>query len=289
MIPLFKDDSSSQLSLGTRLTVYYDGLTLNNPATSPYPAYEVHRAESLTNIAAVREERPSGDGSISSIPRKPSRIIRLTGFIRATTYAALYDNAKAFSATFDPVRVAGDNPTDPFLALDFSVPTADTTNWPTGLVPSRYYALAVGTLDAATSSATGKSIPFTIDFFLKDPRRYAQTASTVTGTGTASNKGDYRTYPTITITATGAGSATYSVANTTLGQTMTLNLSSLVNTDVVVLDMDKQTIKKNGTDAASLIVGTPAWFYLQPGNNTVTVTNGTNMTTVTSFRSAWCD
>ena len=292
MIPLFKDDATSQLSLGTRLRIDYDpsgyNLYLNNPATSPYPAYEVSRVESLGNIPSIREERPAGDGSISSTPRKASRVLRMTGFIRANKYSTLYDYAETFARTFDPVRIAHEN-TDPYLPLDFSVPTDDTVNWATGLIPCRYYALAMGTLDVPTSSATGKSIPFTIDFFLKDPRRYAQTASTVTGTGTAANKGDYRTYPIITITATGAGSASYSVANTTAGITMALTLSGLVNNDVVVVDMDKQTVTKNGVSASSLISGTPGWFYIAPGNNTITVTNGTNVTTSTSLRSAWCD
>lgn len=287
MIPLFKDDSTSLLGLGTRLAITYNSLTLNSPSDSTNDTYRVDSAESLTSIVAVREERPAGDGSISTLPRKASRIIRLRGVAVDTSWAALWDRAEALAAGTDPAKIALANPTDPFIALDFSVPTTDTTNWATGLIPCRYYALAVGTLDVPVNVGSGKGVPFTIDFFLKDPRRYAQTATTRSGTGSVTHLGDYRSWPTITIAMTGAGSATYSVA-TTAG-TVTLNLSGTANNDSIVIDMDKQTVKKNGTDMASLIVGTPGWFYLDPGATTVTVTNGTNATTTTSFRHAWAD
>jgi phage-related protein len=183
--------------------------------------------------------------------------------------------------------VAYNNPTDSFLALDFSTPTTDTVNFANGLMASRYYVRARVAPEPMVTSWTGWSAMFSLDLLVKDPRRYIQAALSVTGTGTAANTlATTVSWPLVTITASGAGSATYSVANTTLSKTLTLNLSGLVNTNVVVVDMAKAKITKNGVETPSLYVSGNYW-PIQPGNNTITVTNGTNMTTVTSWRVAF--
>jgi hypothetical protein len=283
MIGLYKED-------GTRLAITYNSaITLNNPADGPTSTYEVNSVRSLAQVESIHEARPQGDGSVASTPRKPQRVIRLTGMIRSTTYAGLFDKAEALATATDPGKIGKMQRSAVFYALDFSVPTADTTNWATGLIPCRYYALASASIDLPTNFGV-KVAPFTLDLYLKDPRRYSQTTTSQVGTGTPTVLGDYPTPAYVSITASGAGSATYSVANNYLGYAVTLNLSGLVNNDIVFIDMDAQTVTKNGANAASLIVGTPSWFYIVPGvSNSIVVTNGTNMTTTTTFRNAWCD
>jgi hypothetical protein len=274
---------------GTRLAIGYNGVTLNNPSELPFSKYEVNDVTSLTSIDYIREGRPTEDGSIRSVPRKPQRVIRLRGMVRASSYAGLFDAAAALASATDPslmARVHGDTYTPD---LTFSVPTLDTTTWPTGLIPCRYSGIALGTVDATVSQANGMVVPFSIDLFLADPRRYSQSQGTRSGAGTATNSGDYITYPTVTIAMTGAGSASYAVGNSTVGKTVTLNLSGCVNGDSIVVYMDRYLVTKNGTPDSSLIVGTPGWFYLLPGANTITLANTTNATTTTNFYVAWCD
>jgi len=272
---------------GARLAVTYNGLTLNNPADPKNDTYTLDAVQPATQISQVVEPHPSSDGSEVYMPYKASRNIRLLGTIRAPSIAKLFDKMAVLATAFDPAVVAYNNPTDSFLALDFSTPTTDTVNFANGLMASRYYVRARVAPEPMVTSWTGWSAMFSLDLLVKDPRRYIQAALSVTGTGTAANTlATTVSWPLVTITASGAGSATYSVANTTLSKTLTLNLSGLVNTNVVVVDMAKAKITKNGVETPSLYVSGNYW-PIQPGNNTITVTNGTNMTTVTSWRVAF--
>lgn len=285
MIGIFSSDA-------TRLAVTYNGLTLNNPADAADSTYEINAVATRPLYDTIEDPSPSGDGAEIYDPRKIKLLIAIDGTIRAQSYADLYDRIKSLMATFDPAKVAHENPsTQGFLALDFSVPTADTTTYPSGLVPSRYYARAANLYVPADSEYTALAAFFRLDLECSDPRRYLQTTSSLTGAGTIDNsKADYRSFPTITITAAGAGSATYAIgnANTYGTNTLTLNLSGLVNTDVVVVDMAAQTIKKNGVSTPSLYVS-GSWWSIEPvASNAITITNPANMTTVTTWRRAFC-
>lgn len=282
MIALFDAD-------GNRLKVTYNGLTLNSPDDDPDSTYELNTVGSNTQMTMISDDNPTGDGSEMYEARKISRLIRLDGVVRAQSLPELYDREKALAAAFDPAKISHENPGADFLALDFSVPT-ESDAYPTGIVLSRYYARPRGPVELLDSTYTGYSKLFSIAFLLKDPRRYLQSQSSLVGSGTADNaKADYRSAPTVSIAATGAGSATFSIARAhTLGtKTLTLNLSSLVNTDAVTVDMETLSIKKNGVAAQSLYVSGDYWD-MEPGSNTITVTNGTNVTVTTTWRSAFC-
>jgi len=272
-----------------RLAVTFNGLTLNNPSDVSDDTYELNTVAGMTVVDAIAELRPEGDGMEVYDARKVSRLVRIEGVIRAPTLARFYDKVKLLAKTFDPALVSLNNPTvNGFLALDFTVLTEDDATYPDGLVLSRYYCRPRTLVEPIDSQYSGTASAFNIELQLRDPRRYLQTTTSLAGTGTAANtRADYPSFPTVTITATGAGSATYSVANTTLGKTLTLNLSGLVNNDVVVVDMEKKSITKNGTATPSLYVSGDYW-RLDPGNNTVTVSNPTNVTTATVWRSAFC-
>lgn len=284
MIALYSTDGK------TRLAITYNGLTLNNPSDSNVSLYEVTRVVTAETYGTVTEEDPDDDGMESYKVRKVSRIIRMDGYIRAQTPAALYDKMKAFNAAFDPAKVFHDNQsTYGFLPLDFSVPTADTTNYPSGLVASRYYARASKSVVPPDSKDFGYVAPFSVELICADPRRYLQSTTTFNGAGALDNSlADYRSWPTVTITMSGAGSATYSLARAhSLGtKTLVLNLSGCVNTDVVVVDMYRRKITKNGTETPSLYVSGNFW-EVEVGTNTLTITNGTNATTSTVWRRAF--
>lgn len=281
MIGLFSADA-------TRLAVTYNGLTLNNPADPKDDTYALDVAVPVTSYNQIIETHPSSDGSEVFTPYKAQRVVRLLGTIRAPSIAKLHDKMRDLAKYTDPSIIAYNNPLDSFLALDFSVPTTETTVFTTGLVPSRYYARPMRMVEPIVSAFSGLSAMFTLDFLLRDPRRYLQTATALTGAGTAANtSADYPSWPTITLTASGAGSATYTIANSTAGKSLVLNLSTLVNLDIVSVDMARAKISKNGVETPSLFVSGDYWS-IKPGNNTIAITNGGNITTTTTWRPAFC-
>lgn len=289
MIGLYNDS-------GDRLSIVYNGLTLNNDSDSTDDTYEINVVVTGDAWARVEDPRPEDDGYEAGKTWKQIKMIRLEGTLRAPTLAKFYDKRQSLAAAFDAAKIAHEN-TDPYLAMTFSVPTLDTTNFPTGLVASKYLLLPKRIALPPLSMYSGRAGYFTLEMEAIDPRRYLQSSSTcqVVATGSTSfnnTLADYRSWPTITITATGAGSATYSVGATSDGLTdLTLNLSGLVNTDVVLINTYDHTIKKNGTLAPELYVS-GNYFPVEPKtylNNSLTVANGTNMTTVATWYKAFCD
>ena len=281
----------------TRLAMTYNGLTLNSPsdtlggATGP-DTYEINTVAGLTAFDYLSEINQQRDGLEVYPFRKVSRIVTLRGIIRAPSVAKLHDKIKALANAFDPAKIGHDNASNPFLAFDFDVPTTDTANYATGLVPSRYYALPMRVPDPVIDYAVGYTASFDIVLLMRDPRRYLQTAATQVGAATIANsKADYRSWPTLTITMAGAGSAAYAYTNNPAlagiaTSTLTLDLSGMALNDVVVVDMERRTITKNGTATPSLYVS-GNYFEIEPGDNVVSIANATNATSSLSFRPAF--
>jgi hypothetical protein len=270
---------------GARIAHTYNGLTLNSitaagaSGAGPY-GYQLDNAVPLTQLDSISDPHQTRDGMESYDVRKVARIFRVEGIIRARTLAELFDKQKALVAAFDPAKVAHNNPsTYGYLAYDFSVPTEDTANYATGLVPSRYYLRARSLPEPVVSSYTAMTARFGLELVARDPRRYLQSTSSIAAAGSLNNSlADYRSWPTLTLNMSGAGSATAAITNTTsLGaKTLTLNLSGCVNTDVVIVDMESRTITKNGVSTPSLYVSGD-WFEIEPATQTIATANFTNV------------
>lgn len=283
MIGLYDDD-------GNRLSVTFNGLTLNNAADDSDDTYELNAVITAATYDTTVDSDPSGDGAVISPARRIMYVVRLDGTVRAPTFAKLYDKKKALSLAFDPAHWSRREDTaHGFTNLDFSVPTEDTAEYASGLVPSRYVARSRREVVPIDSMYQGTSAFFTAELLIKDPRRTGQTLETRTGAGTATNEGDTFADATVTITMSGAGSATYAVSRT--GDisgltTLTLNLSGRSNGQVVTVDMANRRIYVDGTENMGLFVSGDYWD-LDPGDNTIGITNGTNASTVISWRRSW--
>jgi hypothetical protein len=277
---------------GARLAITYNGITLNNPTDPDDDWIEVYDCTSQTSYEAVTDPNQNRDGMEVYDARKIARTILVRGAIRvpATRLARLTDRFELLAVAFDPALASLNNPTvNGFLAFDFSVLTEDTaTNYPDGIIPSRYYARALKPPDPMDARDGGTARAFELTMLCRDPRRYLQSTVTLAGAGTFANtKADYISWPTITITMSGAGSATYQLANSTVGRTLRLDLSGRANLDVVVVDMEQQKVTINGTENEGIVNATSQWWYMKPGNNTITITNGTAATTSTVARPAF--
>lgn len=282
MIPLFDAD-------GARIAHVYNGLTINQEiGGSKKDIIEINYVQEQSVIEQTTERLEFTDGLEVYGAYKRAKRILMSGIVRGSTKGALYDRLEDFAAAFDPSLVSRDNPTDfGFLPYDFNVPTADTVTYPTGLIACRYYVRAEQAVEPPSRNGQGLAIPFRMTLLAADPRRYTQAAESLSGAGVADNaKASYFSWPTVTIAMTGAGSATFAIGNSTAGQTLTLNLSGLVNGNSVAIDMARQSIKLNGVDAPELYVSGGYW-WLEPGSNTITVANATNASATTTWRPAF--
>lgn len=273
MIGLFNPD-------GTRLTITIEGLELNKESQDD--RFEINLVKPSTTIDFVSDPRQDTDGLEVYAPRKIGRLLVLEGVVRASSIGKLFDMLDSLTGALDPVTLADKYPdTQGFVPLDFTTPSVS------GDRACRYYVRPNRIIEPIISQwQPRQEALFKIEFLLRDPRRYLQSQSSLNGTGTAANVGNFKTWPTVTFTMTGAGHATRQIANQTLSRTLVLNLSGTTNGDVIVVDMETRSIRKNGVYTPSIFVSGDYW-YLDPGNNTIVGANAQNDSVVTAWRSAF--
>ncbi len=112
---------------------------------------------------------------------------------------------------------------------------------------------------------------FEIPLLAPDPRILANTATTLAGAGTATNTGNFKASPTLTVTGAAAGPIV--IANTTAGKTITIT-TSVPGGQQLVVDFKARTILLNGVNRYDLVAATPQWFDIAPGANTITYSGG---------------
>lgn len=285
MIPAFLDSKFD------RNPLVYNGLTFNQSITgSKKDIIEVNNIRAHTQMQAIREIKEYESGVEAYGAFKRGKLLTLQGIIRASTWGGLYDRITDMAAAVDPDQVTRDNPTTfGFLPLDFNIPTEDAVNFPTGLMPCRYYVRAEDAFEPPISQYSGKAVPFVLPLFAADARRYLQTTSQLTGAGTADNSiATAWSWPTLTIAMTGAGSATFTIGNTEAAGSLVLNLLGRANGESVAVDMERRKITVNGVDTPNLYVSGDFW-HMEPGTNTISVTNGTNASPTLTWRPAFAN
>lgn len=116
---------------------------------------------------------------------------------------------------------------------------------------------------------------FTFEISLRadDPFKYAETAQS-SGPGVLTNNGTVRTYPTITLTAT--GTPTISVNGYTWVATGSLPSGT-------VIDMKRQTVVNGVTSYFDQVNLVSDWLWMEPGANTLT----SSVACTVDWRSAW--
>ncbi len=285
MIPVFAD------SRRTRIAHSYNGLTINQHiGGSLKDIVEVNGVRVQTQVQHVREPRANESGLEVYGAFKRGKLLVSHGVIRASSHGALYDRIEEVAAAFDPDVVSRDNPdTFGFLPYDFDVPTSDTVNFPSGLMPCRYYVRAEEAFEPPISQYAGLVVPFNLPLLAADSRRYLQTAQQVTlAASTAADNGlaTVWSWPTLTIAMSGAGSSAFTISSTEAVASLVLNLSARSNGDSVAVDMERREITVNGTSAPELYVSGDFW-HIEPGVNTITTSNATNAASTLTWRPAF--
>lgn len=115
------------------------------------------------------------------------------------------------------------------------------------------------------------SADFEVPLIAPDPRKLANTATTITPGGTATNTGNFKASPVLTVTGAAAGPIV--IANSTAGRTVTVT-TAIPGGQQLVIDFKARAVLLNGVNRYDLVTGIPQWFDIAPGNNTITYSGG---------------
>lgn len=269
-------------------------------AGAEVPSYRTHTVRvdrfdfSKLQIRDQREPRNLISGGDLGDATETFRYVSLGGTILAPSGSELQDYIGQFLQTFDIEECQLDSPgTRGITPFTFTVPT-DIVGY-TPYQVERLYCRPAGVPVIYESRSRGFARTFAVELVCEDPRRYRDTATTVTlnsGNSFSASCPNWNTsvgryvYPVITIAATGGGATNFTL--TSGGKSLVLNLSTLVNTDSVTIEPEFGTIKKNGAHAAALRTSAvDSFFGIPRGGATVAATNTTNIGSVTiAYREA---
>jgi hypothetical protein len=126
-----------------------------------------------------------------------------------------------------------------------------------------------------------------INVVAKDPRKICQTAitGTLSSSTTLTNNGNYNAYPTFTLVATAAQTATISTSSWTVA------VSIASGTTTTVIDGENRRVLVAGALNMSKLVSTTTQMpIVYAGTNSVTLTSTASLTTLTatySYQEAW--
>lgn len=258
----------------------------------------------LTAYRDLREPLHLAQGGTLGRVHKGMALIRLSGRIEgpetSLQAATISDREREMRAAFDPALCLLDSPsTDGAYAFDFSEYTADTTTYPDGYIPLRYYCRPAETPQMLERIGEKPARAWSLALVAPDPRAYLQTLGSLTlssGTlsGSVVNKGTVPGPVRVTITMAGAGSSSFTISNGV--KTLACSLSGTSNGNVVIIYMETcgpfgrgRRVTLNGTDAFSRKTSAAdTWLTAAPGTQTFTITNATNVTTcLVEWGHAW--
>lgn len=272
-------------------SVTYRGLDINALATlspgDPLDGYVLNECR-MPPVDGVgyREKRSLGDGFDFGRVYLGRRQFMLRGTIYAPSEAVLHDRIRIIRALFTPTLAYAQDPANyGFLPIAFTLPTADTANFPSGLLPLRAFVRpeempgAMFDRDMAFGDdVRGYSMPYEAMLEARDPRFYAQTSTEVavtatSGSGSTTNKGDYPAPLQMSVILSGATSGPRTITLTGFGSVMTVTVPSGGTTRTVRIDgvLKIATLTQNGVetlrmDLVSFAAGY-TWPKVVPGPN----------------------
>lgn len=234
LIPIFKDDPTSGGHQLVKLPHDYNSrITLNNPADDDDDTYQIETVGVDISWDSFVEPSADIDGIEAGAPRRVQAIYHINGWVRAPSIAKLHDKINALNEAFDPVLTYMDdtatvNPG--YMPYNFSVPTADTDNYATGLIPVRIYVASIRLPVGVSTKFDGYSAKFALTLRALDPRAYLQTTSsgTRTGNGTVNlvnTLATYPSWPTILLEFTTAPSSDITITQN--GVTITIDYTKI--------------------------------------------------------------
>jgi hypothetical protein len=290
--------------LRSRVTYAHKSLILNEHWTAATPPVQdsahlfdttiIDRVVLRPQYRDTLEALHLAQGGTANRVHKGILLLQMAGRIltpAATQVSSLADREMALRLALDPYECYRDSTsTEGVHALDWQEPTADTTNYATGWIALRRYARPMMQPETTWAAIDSGVRQWTCAFACPDPRLYEQTVVQVTedaaGPGSLINKGNIPAPLRVTITMAGAGDTNFTI--TRGGVAFILNLSGLVNGDVIVATMETcgpfgtgKKVTKNGADAFSRKTSAATtWLDVPVGTTSFTQANTTNITSV---------
>lgn len=93
------------------------------------------------------------------------------------------------------------------------------------------------------------------------------------GSATIANDGDTESWPTLTVTPSGASITSPTIENQTTGKSLSLSGLTVADGETLEIDMLQQTAKVDGSSVLSKLTATSEFWSLATGNNTVRITH----------------
>ena len=242
-------------------------------ASSPYQILQVDGLEALPTLRVQDSDRGYQDGMFSGRDFFSGRTITVTLQIMSGNGLGAQANFNLLQAALQPQQT-GTTP------LQFQLSVGDNFQYVNARVRK-----GMSTVDP---DYTYGKIKAQYDFFCPDPRYYdytTQTASmaptnplgrsynrtydltfgggTQTQTATVVNSGTTTTYPIITIYGPVANPV---VGSTTSSQALSFNYT-MIQSDIISIDLQYKTILLNGNPARNLLKGSSQWFAAAPGTS----------------------
>lgn len=129
-----------------------------------------------------------------------------------------------------------------------------------------------------------RGFEFEVPLIAPDPRILANTGSSITAAGTATNNGNFRAAWVLTVTGAAAGPIV--LTRTAPGATKTISVSTAVPAaQTLVIDSRARSVILNGVNRYDLVTATPEWFDIEPGANTIGYSGGGTFSL--NWRDSW--
>lgn len=271
-----------------KITYNYNNRLKINDVSTNTNRYVLLNAPSITDTLVVNteEDRPSDVGIIDygSKIGKGALHMPVTLFAVSTSY--MNEMIQTLKQAFNPELLELDSTYGSTTYYNGYHPLDWTETVGTTVRNFRIFAKAEEIPQITADLLSGRIRKSVIKLKVQDPRKYLQEESTLTGAGTASNAGTFTTPVTITVTASGATSTSLQITNSTTGESIYIT-TALSAGQVLVIDTATHSCKLNGTEKRSMLSGSTIWWKLNPGSNTLAITNGANCSVGFAWRSAW--
>jgi hypothetical protein len=273
------------------MIVTLNGYTINDGTTGVYLDVEIDGLE-LPSIRTSSGNYAGRDGGYVGAQFYSPRDIVLQGSVFASDVASMESTRKAFQTALKGKTVtlgittnAGASYVVNCNLLDFKMP----------IMKANFQAAFKIELEATDptiyDNSSGGALTATLPKLVSGGYTYPVVFPVIyTGGGsptTVTNSGSTNVYPTVTLTG---------IMNNPVLTNQTTNLAfSLTNlitgsADTVVIDMRQRTVLLNGSNIFGDVGPLAAWWYLQPGSNSITLTtpnSGDTVTGTVSWRSGF--
>jgi phage-related protein len=242
-------------------------------ASSPYQVLSVDGLKALPSLRVQDSDRGYQDGTISGRDFLNARTVVITLQIMSGNGLSAQANYNLLQAALQPQQT-GISP------LQFQLAPGDNFQYVSARVRR-----AMATVDP---DYTYGKIKAQYEFYCPDPRYYDYTTQTAsmaptqplgrtynriynltfgggsqTQTATIVNNGDTTTYPLITIYGPVINPV---VGSTTSSQALSFNYT-MIQSDIISIDLQYKTILLNGNPARNLLKGSSQWFAAAPGTS----------------------